>query len=135
MINNRLFVEIGKWLLYCLINNLAIQKCPVFSVNRAKDKHWKITNWLNRGNLQPGSKNIISKPLVQWETILLPPLHIKLCLMNQFTKAHLVTKVLKISNEKLKEGIFVELQIRNFMKYEVFRNIMNPTEKMPEIYL
>lgn len=106
--------------------------------SRARDKHWKVTHWPKRENLQPGSKNIMSEPIVQPDKILLPPLHIKLGLMKQVTKAlqkdsgcfqYLVTKFPKISYEKLKGGIFVGQQIRNLMKDNAFERTMNPVEK------
>jgi hypothetical protein len=34
-----------------------------------------------------GGKNVINEPLVAWDRIILPPLHIKLGLMKQFVKA------------------------------------------------
>ena len=34
-----------------------------------------------------GARNIINEPLVDWEKILIPPLHMKLGLMKQFTIA------------------------------------------------
>ena len=106
--------------------------------SRARDKHWKKTDWPKRKTLQPGSQNIINVPLVQRSKILLPPLHIKLGLMKQFTKAlpkdgdcfqYLVTRFPKVSYEKLKEGIFVGPQIRKLMKDNLFESTMNPVEK------
>ncbi len=65
-------------------------------------------------------------PLVDPKKIFLPPLHIKLGLMNFFVKAmaktnsrgyqYLVAKFPKISAAKLKEGIFIGPQIREVLK-------------------
>lgn len=106
--------------------------------SRARDKHWKKTDWPKRKTIQPGSQNIINVPLVQRSKILLPPLHIKLGLMKQITKAlpkygdcfqYLVTRFSKVSYEKLKQGIFVGPQIRKLMKDKLFESTMNPVEK------
>ena len=51
-------------------------------------KHYKQRQWLkNRNALNRGSHNVIREPLIERSKILLPPLHIKLGLMQQFTKA------------------------------------------------
>lgn len=84
--------------------------------SRARDKHYKIKTWPLRKKLTPGLKNVSQKPLVPSEKIFLPPLHIKLGLMKNFVKAinkdgagfqYLKTKFPRISDAKLKEGIFV----------------------------
>lgn len=88
--------------------------------------------------MEPGSKNVISKPLVEPSKILLPPLHIKLGLMKQFVKAlnkdgscyaYLANKFSAISDAKLKEGIFDGPQIRTMLRDEAFVATMNAKEK------
>ncbi|GBL89311.1 hypothetical protein AVEN_225844-1 [Araneus ventricosus] len=63
--------------------------------------------------------------------MILPPLHIKLDLMKNFVKAmdwgrsgfqHLRLKFPKVSEAKIKEGIFVGPQIRQLMKDLVFES-------------
>ncbi|GBN53725.1 hypothetical protein AVEN_21314-1 [Araneus ventricosus] len=70
-------------------------------------------------------KNEKNEPLSASEKILLPPLHIKLGLMKNFVKAmdcggsgfqYLRLKFPKVSETKIKEGIFVGPQFRQLMK-------------------
>lgn len=106
--------------------------------SRAKDKHWTTTTWPARKDLKVGTNNIVHENLIQREDVLLPPLHIKLGLMKQFTKAlskegdcfkYLTAKFPRISSEKLKEGIFVGPQIRKLMKDVDFEKTMTTKEK------
>ena len=84
------------------------------------DQHYVTQEWLLRQGLKPGLHNIQSHPLVELNKILLPPLQIKLGVMN-FVKAmnresswfaFLQEKFPQISIEKLKAGIFESPQIR-----------------------
>ena len=54
---------------------------------RNKEEHWKRMNWPPRQKLIPGQKKVQFNALVPLEKILLPPLHMKLGLINQFVKA------------------------------------------------
>ena len=45
---------------------------------------------------------------------------------------YLKSKFPKVSDAKLKEGIFVGLQIRSLMADEHFEGLLNPLEKQPE---
>jgi len=74
-----------------------------------------------RENMVVGESNIIRKPLVGREKIILPPLHIKLGLMKQFMKTldhdspcftYIGQKMRSVSFEKLKAGILDGPQIR-----------------------
>ena len=78
-------------------------------------KHYEQKEWPNRNALNLDSHNVIREPLIKWSTILLSPLHIKLGLMKQFTKAldkqeqcfmYLLKQFEKLSEAKIKEGIF-----------------------------
>ena len=55
--------------------------------SRDRVKHYEQKEWPNRNALNPGSHNVIREPLIERSKILLPPLHIKLGLMEQFTEA------------------------------------------------
>jgi hypothetical protein len=55
--------------------------------SRAKHEHWARKDWLPREYMVVGGKNVFNEPLVARNTIILPPLHIKLGLMKQFVKA------------------------------------------------
>ncbi|GBM85894.1 hypothetical protein AVEN_144321-1 [Araneus ventricosus] len=85
--------------------------------------------WPKRQFLKPGVENEENEPLVASEKIPLPPLHIKLGLMKNFVKAmdcggrgfqYLCLKFPKVSETKIKEGIFVGPQFRQLMKDPVF---------------
>ncbi|GBN90729.1 hypothetical protein AVEN_219272-1, partial [Araneus ventricosus] len=87
--------------------------------------------------LVPGVKNEENEPLVASEKILLPPLHIKLGLMKNFVKAmdcggsgfqYLCLKFPKVSETKIKEGIFVGPQFRQLMKDPVFESKLTKKE-------
>ena len=68
---------------------------------------------------------------------MLPPLHIKLGLMKTFVKGldkngaafkYLFEKFPEISEAKLKEGIFIGLQIRKLLKDTAFSSTMTSVE-------
>lgn len=105
--------------------------------SRARDKHYKIKVWPPRDTIQVGVKNLTREPLVQKEKIYLPPLHIKLGLIKNFVKAldregnafkYLKDKFPRISEAKIKEGIFVGPQIRQLFKDANFRQILSDNE-------
>ena len=88
--------------------------------SRAKQQHWIKKCWPTRNALKVGEENIIRKPLVEREKIMMPPLHIKLGLKKQFVKAldknggcfkYLCRFFPGLSLEKLKVGIFDGPQI------------------------
>ena len=75
--------------------------------------------------------------------MLLPPLHIKLGLIKNFVKAmdrdgsafiFLKNKFPRISEAKLKEGLFVGPQIRELMKDTQFENQLNMQEAAACLY-
>ena len=79
-------------------------------------KHWPL-----RIISIPGEKNVSKEPLVDRKKIILPPLHIKLGLFKNFVKSlptdgeglkYLKKKFPRISEAKIKEGIFVGPDIR-----------------------
>jgi len=97
--------------------------------SRATDQHWVRKDWPTREDLAVGDKNIIDKPLVNWDYIILPQLPIKLGLMKKFVKAldkdgdcfNYTAKTFPgLSMEKLKAGIFDGPQIRKLMQDETF---------------
>ena len=105
--------------------------------SRAKSEHYERSEWPSRYSVTPRSYNVIHEPLVKKEKIILPPLHIKLGLMEQFAKAlqhhkpcfrYLKAKYPKISDAKIKEGIFIGPQIRQLMTDKDFQLTMDETE-------
>jgi len=54
--------------------------------SRDRAQHYTKRDWPAKNALEPSrATNILNKPLVDWEKILYPPLHIKLGLMKQHT--------------------------------------------------
>ena len=52
--------------------------------SRADTQHYKNRQWPARQRLEPGSRNVLLRPLVDLSKELLPPLHIKLGFMKNF---------------------------------------------------
>jgi hypothetical protein len=82
--------------------------------------------------------NISCKPLVNPRDVHLPPLHIKLGLMKIFVKVldtdgqaftYLRNKFPKLSEAKVKEGIFIGPQTRDVMQDPDFHSTLSNTEK------
>lgn len=105
--------------------------------SRAVDHHYVKKNWPARDNYEPGKENVSSKPLVNRRNIFMPPLHIKLGLIENFVKAlnregpafeYLIKLFPKLSYAKIKEGIFVGPDIRKLMTDENFTKCLTPDE-------
>jgi hypothetical protein len=83
-------------------------------------------------------KIVLNNPLVNPEKVFLPPLHIKLGLMKNFVKEtdkngarfmYLKHKFPRLSDAKIKEGIFVGPQIRELINDEQFETQLNEVGK------
>ena len=86
----------------------------------------------------PGEKCVRNEPLVGKDKISLPPLHIKMGLIKQPIKAndkhgkgfeYLREKFPKLSDAKLKEGIFIGQQFREIISDDQFEHLLTETEK------
>uniref|UniRef100_A0A6A7G1J7 Uncharacterized protein n=1 Tax=Hirondellea gigas TaxID=1518452 RepID=A0A6A7G1J7_9CRUS len=106
--------------------------------SRADKQHYVQRNWPARSDLEPGAHNVVTHALVNPHKILLPPLHIKLGLMKNFVKAlnkdgraflFLTKKFPRVSDAKLKAGIFDGPQIRELMKDPKFDESMEDNER------
>ena len=104
----------------------------------ARQHHWIRKEWPKREQLVVGESNVVNKPLVGRDKIILPPLHIKLGIMKQFIRAvsqdspcfaYLQQKMSAISTEKLKAGIFDCPQIRQLINDSHFQQTMNDKER------
>ena len=82
--------------------------------------------------------NVENQPLEEQSKILLPSTHLKLGLLNNFVKAmnqdeatftYLWEKFPRLSQEKLKEGIFIGPQIRDIIKDVYFDKLLLGDEK------
>ncbi|CAH1110019.1 unnamed protein product [Psylliodes chrysocephalus] len=89
--------------------------------SRAKQEHWVRRNWPLRENMKPEKQNIVQNSLVARDKIILPPLHIKLGIMNQFVKSldedgNCFSYICQLTMEKIKASIFDGPQIRQLTK-------------------
>lgn len=107
--------------------------------SRARNLHYIKKDWPPRQRFVPGESNVINANLVDPAKVILPPLHIKLGLMKQYIKAlkkrdspafhFLAKKFPKLTEAKIKEGIFDGPQIRTLMKDNDFPKKMSQPEK------
>ena len=105
--------------------------------SRARSEHYIIKHWPPRLLPTPGQHNIANMALVPQEKIILLPLHIKLGLFKQFVKAFnkespvfqfLQKNFPKLSEAKIKEGVFVGPQIRKLVLNDQFDKILHGNE-------
>ena len=91
-----------------------------------------------RENSVPGEKWVRNRPLFDRDKIVLPLLHIKLGLMKNFIKTvnkhgkgfeYLRVKFPKLSDAKLKEGIFIGPQICEIINDDLYEHLLMETEK------
>ena len=101
--------------------------------SRDDKNHFVKDRWTPRHELVPGICNVKFSPLIDREKVFLPPLHIKLGLMKNFVKGlpkpgvafqYLRSKFPKVSDAKLKEGVFVGPQIRKILADREFDEIL-----------
>jgi hypothetical protein len=88
--------------------------------SKALSLRYSRKDWPARKSLEPGIMNVENQPLVDPSKILLPSMQLKLGLMKIFVKAmkqedaaftYLREKFPRLSEAKLKEGIFIGPQI------------------------
>jgi len=106
--------------------------------SRDKKNYYVNKLWPKRTLLTPGEKSVVSPPLVLPENIFLPSLHIRLKLMKKFVKGmdktgrgfqYVRNKFPNVSDAKIKEGIFIGLQVRQLMQDKQFDEDLNETER------
>ena len=106
--------------------------------SRARSLHCSRKDWPARKSLEPGIMNVEKQPLVEPRKILLPSMHLKLGHMKNFVKVmnqeeaaftYLWEKFPRLSEAKLKEGIFIGPQIRDIIKDEYFDKLLQGDEK------
>lgn len=107
--------------------------------SRADSQHYVRKDWPKRENYIPGQNNVKGIPLVTADRIIPPPLHIKLGLFKNFVKAlnkyepafsYLTTFFPRLSNEKIKQGVFNGPQIRELLKDEDFKMYLDRKERL-----
>lgn len=107
--------------------------------SREKHLHYTDHVWPLRCNRTAGEKNIQYESLVPISKILMPPVHIKLGLIKNFVVAviksgneaalnYLKGLFPRISNEKIKAGIFIGPDIRKMMKDINFDATLNEVQ-------
>lgn len=106
--------------------------------SRATDLHYIKKDWPPRAFFKPGETNVQHSPLAQPHKIIIPPLHIKLGLVKNLVKAmdkngpafkYLHEKFPRLSEAKIKEGIFVGPQIRQLFRDPKFEELLHGKEK------
>ena len=106
--------------------------------SRARSLHYSRKDWPARKSLEPGIMNVENQPLVELSKILLPSVHLKLGLTKNSVKAmnqeeaaftYLREKFSRLSEAKLKKGIFIGPQIRDLIKDEYFDKLLQGDEK------
>ena len=106
--------------------------------SRADDQHYSRKQWPLREKLTLSINNVIRQPLVLREKILLPTLHIKLGLAKQFVKAlksdseafkYVQAMFPKLSQAKMKDGIFTGPQIRQMLDSKELEGKMTALER------
>jgi len=94
--------------------------CFIYEWDSRPRSHYSRKDWPARKSLQPGVMNVENQPLVEPSKILLPSMHLKFGLMNNFVKAmnqeeaaftYSREKFPRLNETKLKEGIFIGPQI------------------------
>lgn len=104
--------------------------------SRERASHW--TKVYEKRMLCTSQRNVKHKALVDPQDVIIPPLHIKLGIMKQFTKAlpydgptyKFIRKTFpKLSDAKIKEGIFTGPDIRKLTKNADFERVMTTIEK------
>lgn len=106
--------------------------------SRARSLHFIKKDWPPRHSIVVGQKNIKFDPLVEPDKIILPALHIKLGLIKNFVKTlskdgsvfqFLKQKFPKLSDAKIKEGVFVGPDINKLIQDSSFTSSLNNIEK------
>ena len=102
--------------------------------SRDKKNRYIKKEWPKRGSLTSGQKNVIHPSPINSDMIILPSLHIKLGLFKNFVKAldkngagfhYLKEKFPRVSDSKIKEGIFVGPQIRALIRDGNFEDLLS----------
>lgn len=106
--------------------------------SRDTKAHYHRRDWPQRTEFTVGKSNVKWEPLIEPTKVLMPPLHIKLGLVKQFVKAldkesaafkYLEDLFPRLSEAKVKAGIFVGPQIKKIIECDEFTKKLTRTEK------
>lgn len=102
--------------------------------SRDRANHYVKNDWEIRSNYDKGKHNLMQDPLVESRKIIIPPLHIKLGLIEQFVKTlpndgnainHLQQMFPKLSSAKVKSGVFIGPDIDKILKNYEFKLVLS----------
>ena len=100
--------------------------------------HYHRKNWLQRTEFSVGKSNAKWDPQIEPQKVLMPPLHISLGLINQFFTAlgkdsasfkYLQVLFPKLSEAKVKAGIFNGPQIKKIIECDEFVKLLSKKQK------
>ena len=106
--------------------------------SRDTKAHYQKQVWPKREEFVVREKNVKNIPLINPKKVLLPPLHIKLGLIKQFVKVldkdsaafkYLQNLFPKLSEAKVKGGIFIGPQVKLILKSDEFLETLSAVEK------
>ncbi|KAL7837429.1 hypothetical protein SRHO_G00271400 [Serrasalmus rhombeus] len=106
--------------------------------SRDTKAHYHRRDWPQRTEFSVGKNNVKWEPLVDSHKVLMPPLHIKLGLINQFVRAldkesrafnYLQDLFPKLSEAKIKAGVLVGPQIKKIIECSEFPKKLNRKER------
>ena len=104
----------------------------------ARVKHYTVKVCSKRDSFEMEQINFADDPLVDTKNVIFPPLHIKFGVFKNFVKAivrngnaldYLKFKCPKHSEAKIKEGVFIGLQIRELMQDSEFDECLSSEER------
>ncbi|XP_061424379.1 uncharacterized protein LOC133352633 isoform X2 [Lethenteron reissneri] len=107
--------------------------------SRHTKAHYHMRDWPQRTEFSVGRNNVKWEPLVDPRKVLMPPLHIKLGLMKRFVSAvdkelaafkHLQDFFPKLSEPKVKPGVFVGPQLKKILECNEFPKKLTSKEKV-----
>ena len=101
--------------------------------SRCRESHYVKKFWPQQNSWELEKKNVQHPPLVDSQKMLLPPFHIKLGLMKNFVKTldkkagfkYLYEKCPRLSEAKIKEGVFVGPQILELLRDDTFDHLLH----------
>ena len=111
--------------------------------NRNTALHYKKKNWPLRSSYEIGTYNVKQQPLVDAAKILMPPLHIKLCLIKQFVKQldtegeafkYIQQLFPKLSEAKIKAGVFWGPEMKRQINSIDFPELLSEVERTAWMY-
>ena len=106
--------------------------------SRDTKAHYQKQVWPKREEFVVGEKNVKNIPLINPKKVVLPPLHITLGQTKQFVKAldkdgaafkYLQNMLPKLSEAKVKGGIFIGPQVKLILKSDEFFETLSAVEK------